>query len=78
MLDGESDEFRAVAKKLKTWGINMLFVIGGEGGMRMVTELSEWCVKEKVRGLGGRRREGRRNGAAACVSWGEGHGTTSG
>jgi hypothetical protein len=76
MLDGESDEFRAVAKKLKTWGINMLFVIGGEGGMRMVTELSEWCVKEEVRGKwgrgvgGGGSRAGRhgasQEAAAAC------------
>jgi 6-phosphofructokinase len=53
-MQGSASQFQRVANKLRYWGIDMLFVIGGEGGIKMAAEMAQWCNKEKVRVLGAR------------------------
>ena len=49
-MQEDTPQFQRVANKLRYWGIDMLFVIGGEGGIKMAAEMAQWCNKEQVRG----------------------------
>ncbi|KAI8471140.1 MAG: phosphofructokinase family protein [Monoraphidium minutum] len=39
---------RGVAQKLADWDVNMLFVVGGEGGNTLGADLAHWCAVEEV------------------------------
>ncbi|GBF94971.1 phosphofructokinase [Raphidocelis subcapitata] len=38
----------AVAQRLRDWGINVLLVVGGEGGTALSADLARWCALEEL------------------------------
>lgn len=45
----ERQEMSQVLKRLEMWGINMLFIIGGEGGIRVAQDIASYCQENQLK-----------------------------